>query len=72
MKCGQRLQEGKSLTVIVVSLQVLVDVNASTADFKVDAELEQTLVFTHQLRQSHLCLDAKHLRPLSIKYALPL
>jgi len=57
----------KSLTIVIVSLQVLVDVNAGTAHFQVDAKLEQTLVFTHQLRQTHLGLDAKHLRPLSIK-----
>jgi len=55
-----------SLTVVIVSLQILVDVDTSAADFKVDAELEQTFVLTHQLRQSHFGLDTKHLWTLSI------
>jgi len=61
------LENPVSLTVIVVSLQVFINVNAGTADFKVDAELEKTFVFSHQLCQSHLRLDTKHLGPLSIK-----
>jgi len=39
----------KCLTVVIVSLQVLIDVNASTAHFQVDAKLEETFVLTHQL-----------------------
>jgi len=58
----------KCLTVVVVSLQVLKDVNTSTSHFKVDAELEEAFVLTHQLSQTHLRLYTKHLRPLSDKH----
>jgi len=40
--------------------------DAGTAYFKLNAKLEKAFILTHQLSQTHLCLDSKHLRPLSI------